>query len=71
MGNIPVAHKLTTLIHPLPTLHRAGPLPTESACGATRINIFIKLKEKTTAYSYALGGATGCQKSANSMGKLG
>jgi len=35
VNGLDVFHSLTTLIHPLPTLHREGQQKPEDACGAT------------------------------------
>ncbi|MCP4210737.1 MAG: hypothetical protein GY764_04590 [Halieaceae bacterium] len=45
MDNIPVAHRLTTRIHPLPTLRRDRSVMKQIACGAT-ITIVLEYKEK-------------------------
>jgi hypothetical protein len=46
MDNIPVAHRLTTLIHPLPTLRRDTRVVKQVACGATTTIYFKKRKRR-------------------------
>jgi hypothetical protein len=46
MDNIPVAHSLTTLIHPLPTLRRDTTEVKQVACGATTKILKRRKKDK-------------------------